>query len=287
MKVGIAFANAGPFTDPDNLLHLAQTAESVGVESIWSVEHVLVPLGYKSEYPYDPSGKIPGGEELPIPDPVLPLAFVAAATSKLRLGTGVMILPQRHPAYVAKEIATLDVLSRGRAILGIGVGWLREEFDAVDVDFDTRGSRTKESVAAIRSLWADKPQSFAGRFFNWGPVQALPKPVQPGGVPIVIGGHSELAAKRAARYCDGFFPGRGNYEEIQSLFKIMEAECKTLGRNPAEIELTAPAYTAEVDAIKRLEDLGVSRVIIAPPGFTKEDLTANLNAFGDKVLSQL
>ena len=149
MKLGIAFANVGPFTDPDNLAHLAQTAESVGVESIWSVEHVVVPIGYESEYPYDKSGKIPGGEQAPIPDPLLPLAFVAGVTKTIRLGTGILILPQRHPAYVAKEVATLDVLSRGRAILGIGVGWLREEFDTVDVEFETRGSRTRESVRAI------------------------------------------------------------------------------------------------------------------------------------------
>ena len=141
MKFGIAFANAGPFAFPEMLAHLAVEAEKFGIESLWTVEHVVVPVGYESRYPYDPSGKMPGPENIPIPDPILPLAFAAAVTKKIRLGTGVLILPQRHPFYVAKEIATLDVLSGGRAILGIGVGWLREEFDALGIAFDDRAGR--------------------------------------------------------------------------------------------------------------------------------------------------
>ena len=126
MKFGIAYANAGPFGFPEPLAHLARTAEETGFESIWTVEHVVIPVGYRSRYPYDPSGRIPGPENVPIPDPILPLAFAAAVTKKLRLATGILILPQRHPIYVAKEVATLDVLSGGRAILGIGIGWLEE-----------------------------------------------------------------------------------------------------------------------------------------------------------------
>ncbi len=287
MKIGIAFANVGPFTDPDNLAHLGVTAESVGIESLWSVEHVVVPIGYQSEYPYDRSGKIPGGEDAAIPDPLLPLAYVAAVTKTIRLATGILILPQRHPTYVAKEAATLDVLSKGRAILGIGVGWLREEFDAVDIEFETRGSRTKESVRAIRSLWSKQPEPFEGRFFNWGPVASLPKPVQPGGVPIVMGGHSELAAKRAARYCNGFFPAKGSPSELAHLFSIVRSECEKLGRDPGEIELSASAPAMDLDAIKSMEDLGVSRLLIGPPGFSRDDIEKNLTRLGDAVLSKL
>src|SRR5262245_15542 len=115
MKFGIAFANAGPLAFPELLTHLAVEAEKAGIESLWTVEHVVVPVGYESKYPYDPSGKMPAPENMPIPDPILPLAFAAAVTRKIRLGTGVLILPQRHPFYVAKEMATLDVLSGGRA----------------------------------------------------------------------------------------------------------------------------------------------------------------------------
>jgi len=119
MNFGLLFANAGPFTDPDVFAHLATTAEHVGIESLWTVEHVVVPVGYKSTYPYDPSGKMPGPEDSPIFDPILPLAYAAALTSKIKLATGVVILPQRHPFYIAKEAATLDMLSGGRAILCI------------------------------------------------------------------------------------------------------------------------------------------------------------------------
>ena len=207
MKFGLMYANAGPFAYPELLTHLATTAERVGVESMWTVEHVVIPVGYESRYPYDPSGKIPAPEQLPIPDPLLSLTYAAAVTKKLRLATGILILPQRHPLYVAKEMATLDVLSGGRAILGIGVGWLEEEFQALGIPFAERAARTAESVRAMRSLWKDAPEPFEGKFFRWGPLESHPKPVQRPGVPIVVGGHTELAARRAARYGDGFSPG--------------------------------------------------------------------------------
>jgi probable F420-dependent oxidoreductase len=275
MKVGFIFANAGPFADPATLAHLAERSEAAGVESLWTVEHVFVPAGYQSEYPYDKSGKMPGGDTLPIPDPVLPLAYVAARTKKIRLGTGVMILPQRHPAYVAKELATLDVLSGGRAILGIGVGWLKEEFAALGVDFETRAARTREAVAAIRSLWRGDNKGFEGKFFKWGPVVALPKPVQPKGVPIVIGGHTELAAKRAARYCDGFFPGRAG-SDLEKLIDVMKRECERIKRNPAEIEITAPLPGRDAPAIAGAVKLGVARFVMPPPGFDPKGIDAGL-----------
>jgi probable F420-dependent oxidoreductase len=198
MKFGIAFANVGRFSQPDPLDSLVTNAEENGIESLWTVEHVVVPVGYESPYPYSPSGRMPGPENSPIPDPILPLAFAAAKSQRLRLGTGVLILPQRHPAYVAKEIATLDVLSGGRALLGVGIGWLAEEFETLGIPFGERVARTEEAIPAIRSLWEPSPAPFEGRFYRWGPVESNPKPVQRPGVPIVIGGHVDAAARRAA-----------------------------------------------------------------------------------------
>src|SRR2546427_3294240 len=151
MKFGLMYANAGPFGFPENLAHLARTAEEAGIESLWAVEHVVIPVGYRSVYPYSPSGKIPGPENIPLPDPLLALTFAAAVTTKLRLATGILLLPQRHPIYVAKEVATLDVLSNGRAILGIGVGWLREEFEALGIPFeeDRKSTRLNSSHSQI------------------------------------------------------------------------------------------------------------------------------------------
>jgi probable F420-dependent oxidoreductase len=283
MKIGIMFANAGPFTFPDALTHLARTAEANGVESLWAVEHVVIPVGYKSTYPYDPSGKIPAPENLPIPDPLLSLTYVAAVTKTIRLATGILILPQRHPLYVAKEAATLDVLSRGRAILGIGVGWLAEEFEALGIPFAERAGRTAEAVRAIRSLWKPEPQPFSGKYFRWPALESNPKPVQQPGVPIVVGGHTDLAARRAARYGDGFFPGVVD-EKLEHLLGVMREECAKIGRDPAEIEITAMAYGLDLDAVRRAADLGVQRLVTIPPGFDPESVERGLGELHDRVI---
>ncbi len=154
MMFGIAFANTGRFARPDRAVELARAAEAAGFESLWTTEHVVVPAGYQSSYPYSPSGRMPGEEDSPMPDPLIWLAYVAAATSTIKLGTGVLILPQRNPVVLAKELATLDHLSGGRMLLGVGAGWLEEEFAAIGVPFGDRGRRVDEYVAAMRGLWA-------------------------------------------------------------------------------------------------------------------------------------
>jgi probable F420-dependent oxidoreductase len=283
MKFGLMYANAGPFAYAEMLTHLATTAERVGIESIWTVEHVVIPVGYKSTYPYDPSGKIPAPDQLPIPDPFVSLAFAAAVTKTLRLATGILILPQRHPLYVAKEVASLDVLSHGRMILGIGVGWLEEEFDALGIPFEERAGRTAESVRAMRSLWKDEAEPFEGKYFRWGPLECHPKPIQKPGVPIVVGGHTELAARRAARYGDGFFPGVTEEDKLISLLNIMREECKKSGRNPATIEVTSGRAIPDVDGVKRLADLGVSRFMVPPPAFDPDGITKGLEQLGNLI----
>jgi probable F420-dependent oxidoreductase len=280
MKFGLMYANAGPFAYPEMLAHLATTAERVGVESIWTVEHVVIPVGYKSTYPYDPSGKIPAPEQLPMPDPLVALGYAAAVTKTLRLATGILILPQRHPLYVAKEVATLDVLSHGRAILGIGVGWLEEEFDALGIPFGERAARTAESVRALRSLWADEAAPFHGKFYRWEKLESHPKPVQKPGVPIVVGGHTEMAARRAARYGDGFFPGVTEEDKLVWLLGIMREECKKVGRDASTIEVTSGRATPDVEGVKRLTELGVSRFMVPPPAFDPDGITQGLEKLG-------
>ena len=169
MKFGLFFANAGPFARPETFEALVKNADEVGFESIWAVEHVVVPKGYRSTYPYNDEGRMPGPEESPIPDPLLALAYAAAISTKLRLATGIIILPQRHPVYVAKEFATLDVLSRGRAIAGVGIGWLEEEFAVLGVPFRERAARTEESVRAIRRMVAE----LIGRWHRLAPRESM------------------------------------------------------------------------------------------------------------------
>ncbi len=283
MKFGLMYANAGPFAFPEMLTHLAQTAERVGVESLWTVEHVVIPVGYASTYPYDPSGKIQAPDQVPIPDPLVALGYVAGVTKKIRLATGIVILPQRHPLYIAKEVATLDVLSHGRVILGIGVGWLAEEFDALGIPFAERAARTAEMVRAMRSLWKDEAEPFQGKFYRWPKVESHPKPVQKPGVPIVVGGHTELAARRAARYGDGFFPGVAEDTKLKDILAIMADECRKLGRDPKTIEISAGRAAPDLDGVKRLRDLGVSRFMVPPPAYDPDGITKGLERLGDLI----
>ncbi len=284
MKLGLMFANVGPFGQPEMLTHLAQTAEEVGIESLWTVEHVVVPRGYQAEYPYSQDGKMPGPEESPIPDPFVWLTYAAAVTEKIRLGTGVLILPQRHPFYVAKEVATLDQLSQGRALLGVGIGWLQEEFDALGIPFDERVDRTEEAVHALRTLWSDGPSEFAGAHYRWAPVESNPKPVQRPGVPVIVGGHVKGAARRAARLGDGFFPAQG--DNLPALLEALRDECDRIGRDPGEIEISAGGAPT-LDAVKEMQDLGVSRYVLPPPGFDAEAITRGLQHYADQILAKL
>jgi probable F420-dependent oxidoreductase len=287
MKIGLTFANSGPFCSPDLLAHFAQTAERCGFESLWTVEHVVLPQNFKSPYPYSRDGKIPGAnDEIPISDPLLPLAFAAAVTTKLRLATGVMILPQRHPIYVAKEVATLDVLSKGRIILGIGSGWLEEEFDALGIDFHVRGARTDESIRAMRALWAESPAAFNGKHFKFGPVFSNPKPVQKGGVPIHVGGNTPPAVRRAAKYGDGYIPVGRDLAAAKEAIALLKAECSKIGRNPNEIELSSLGL-GTLDYVKQCQDLGLSRVVIPPPAFDRDGVTRGLEKVGNELIAKL
>ncbi len=285
MKFGLMFINSGPFSQPELFAHMARTAEECGFESIWTVEHVVIPKDYKSPYPYSPSGKIPGPDEVPINDPLLPLAYAAAITKRLRLATGIVILPQRHPLYLAKEAATLDVLSGGRLMLGVGSGWLKEEFDALGIDFSTRGLRTDEGIQAMRALWRDHPSSFHGKFFNFGPVASFPKPVQKGGVPIHIGGHTAAAVRRAAAYGDGFFPAIGEAAKLRELIGMLRAECAKRGRNFGEIELSCLGR-AKPDSIRLCQELGIARLIVTPPGLDPESFKRGCEQIANELIAK-
>ena len=168
MKVGIAFANILNFGTPDGSIQFAQAAEKAGVESLWTVEHVIYPSSYDSKYPYDPSGQMAMAPDTDLTDPLIWLTWLAANTSSIRLGTGIMILPERNPLVLAKQVGTLDSFSGGRFELGIGVGWLKEEFEALGVPWERRGARTDEYVAVMRELWGGNEVSFDGEFVSFG-----------------------------------------------------------------------------------------------------------------------
>jgi probable F420-dependent oxidoreductase len=262
MKFGLRYCNTGRYVDPQAAIALAQAAEAAGFESLWTVEHTIVPDGYASAYPYDPSGKMAGGRnDIALPDPLIWMAFVAAATTRIKLATGIMILPQHNPLLAAKQIATLDHLSGGRVLLGVGVGWLQEEFTALGVPFAERGARTEEYIAAMRELWSAEKPSFKGRFVAFAGAYCRPQPVDKS-VPIIVGGHSEAAARRAGRVGDGFFPARGAPAD---LIAIARTAAREAARDPDKLEITVslPDDLAELDALIRL---GVTRVLVPSAG---------------------
>lgn len=278
MKFGVMFANTGHGSSAEGATAIAKAAEDGGFNTLWTVEHVLVPSGYESKYPYDPSGKMAGGAEaFDLPDPLMWLSFVAGQTSRIRLGTGVLVLPQRNVGIVAKEIATLDHLSGGRVTLGVGAGWLAEEFAALGVPFDDRGARMDEHIDALRELWSPsgdpEKSTFHGRFVDFAGCISRPRPAN-GTVPIVIGGHTKPAARRAARRGDAFMPGSGTIDELNEAFGAMEAECAEIGRDPSEIARYAMGMGKPgpgLDArIEQLAEIGVSEVVL--PAFRPDSL---------------
>jgi probable F420-dependent oxidoreductase len=282
MRVGIRFANVPPFDRPDGARALARAAESAGVESLWTVEHIVIPQGYASRYPYSSSGRMAGGERVSIPDPLVWLAYVAAHTERIRLATGVLILPERQPVVLAKELATLDVLSGGRLICGVGIGWLEEEFAAIGVPFADRAARAEEAVGALRALWSDD-ETFEGERFRFHEARSYPKPAQPGGVPIVFGGHTKAAARRAGRLADGFFPAG---LDVADLIATCRRAAARAGRDPAAIEITVAAR-ADVDEAKHLAELGVTRMVVSPPTRAIADLDRAFAAFAEGFVAKL
>ncbi|MDH4075978.1 MAG: LLM class F420-dependent oxidoreductase [Acidimicrobiia bacterium] len=267
MKFGVMFANTAHYATAEGAAAIATAADECGIESIWSVEHVVIPHGYQSRYPYHESGKIPGGEDPDIPDPLIWLAYAAAVTKQVKLATGILIVPQRNPVVLAKECASLHKLSNGRFELGIGVGWLQEEFECLGVPWPDRGRRTDEYCAAMAALWSQDKAAYDGRYAKFSNAISRPQPVG-GSVPIVVGGHSDAAAKRAGRYGTGFFPASGTDGELAHLFEVMKAEAEAHGRNGNDIEVTTMVWSPRresLDRVKELEDLGVHRLVVAPP----------------------
>jgi probable F420-dependent oxidoreductase len=258
MKFGLRYCNTGAYVDPAKAVELAQAGEAAGFESIWTVEHTVVPGGYGSSYPYAAGGKMAGGDDsIPLPDPLIWMAYVAAATKRVKLATGIMILPQHQPEVVAKQVATLDHMSGGRVLLGIGVGWLKEEFDVLGVPFDDRGRRTDEYMRALREFWGSEKPTFEGEFIRFKDAYCQPQPVN-GSVPLIVGGHSPAAAKRAGRLGDGFFPARGAPKD---LFDLARRTASEAGRDPNALEITV-SLPDNLDDIPALAAIGVNRILV-------------------------
>lgn len=267
MKFGLFGINNGPCAFPKCAAAVARAAEEAGFESVWTGEHVILPD------PQAPPSPVPAN--YPMLDPAIALAFVAAHTTKIRLGTGIIILPQRNPVVLAKELASTDVLSNGRLIFGIGVGYLKPEFDAIGAPFDHKGARSEEWLAAMIALWSMPQPEFSGRWVKFKGVNAMPRPVQQPHPEIVFGGHTMEAYSRAARLAKGWYGFAQDLDGTAKCVEGLKAACKAAGRRFEDVEVSiTPNARVKVDrdTAKRYADLGVSRLILLQRGADEGEL---------------
>ena len=241
MKLDLWLPTATPMTSPDLLEAVAVGAEARGIGTIWVGEHVVLFSDYASSYPYAEDGRIPAPPGSGLLEPLITLTYLAARTSTVRLGTAMLLLPQRNPVYVAKEVASLDWLSGGRVDLGIGVGWLKEEFDALNVSWERRGRRTDEYLEVLQTLWTDDVSSYKGEFYELPDCEMFPKPVQQP-PPVHIGGETPAALRRAARLGRGWHTFNRSPEELSSGLRELDGHLAEAGRTRADLRITVCPY---------------------------------------------
>lgn len=294
MKVGITCGGIGPYASGDFLKRSARAAEDAGFAHYWLPEHVVQFAAYPdSAYPYATGS----GQEMPeqtsdaplkwdddtyamsdprnpLVDPILGLSWAAAVTSRIEVGTNILVLPQRNPLFLAKALASLDSFSGGRVLLGVGTGWAKEEFDALGIDFNARGTRTNEGIEALRRLWQDEYSTYAGDHFAFREACSFPKPVRTGGVPVLIGGESKPALRRVARLGDGWLPYNLPVENAAAIIDELKAMTRDAGRDPETLRIIKIVYSnASLDDLKRYRDAGVTEFNIASSGEIPLDAT--------------
>jgi probable F420-dependent oxidoreductase len=276
---------AGVCADPAWMVSFARHAEGLGFESLYVVEHVVVQAGYDERYPYSSTGRMPLPDDCPIPDPLDLLAFLAAATERIVLGTGILVAPEHHPLQLAKRVATVDVLSGGRMRLGVGVGWMREELEALGVDFASRGRRMDEIIEAVRAVWAADEAAFDGEFFSFERIVSRPRPVRAGGVPIHVGGHAPAAARRAGRLGDGFQPLGLDDDALADRVAVMRTAAEEAGRDPDAIELSLGGLldVTGPEQVEAAASQGADRMVLSTRSGDLDEVRAEMDAFAARV----
>ncbi len=262
MKFGLIPVNIG-VESLEQMVGLAQLAEASGFESVWTFEHVIVPMDYQSKYPYNPSGKMGADPATNFVDPFVALSAIAAATKTIRLGTGVNILSQVNPLYMAKQSASLDFVSNGRFMLGVGIGWLQEEFAALGVPFERRGARFDDYVVAMKKIWSGDVVEHESDFINWSGFKSYPLPVQKPHLPVIMGGAKGKIYERIARHGDGWFAPIGDPAELAAALAELKTQCDAVERDFSEVEITCmwPGQGG-VEAVQALAEAGASRLVV-------------------------
>jgi len=280
MKFGLFGINTGPCATPRTAAAVARAAEAAGFESVWTGEHVIVPDPQAPPSPVAP--------DFPMLDPTVALAFLAAHTKTIRLGTGIIILPQRNPVVLAKELASADVLSGGRLIFGIGIGYLKPEFDAIGAPFDHKGARAEEYLRAMIALWSMEKPEFRGRWVNFKGVNTAPRPVQKPHPEIVFGGHTPEAFGRAVRLAKGWYGFRLDLDGTKRCIDGLKAACVKAGRRFEELEISVtPRGPVDRDAAKRFADSGVHRLILLARGTDEAAVLKVVSETGRELVGQV
>jgi probable F420-dependent oxidoreductase len=286
MKFGLVPVNVG-VKSVDQLVGISQLAESVGIESVWTFEHVMVPQDYASKYPYSADGKMGARPETNFVDPLIALSAIAANTKTLRLGTGINIVSQANPLLLAKQAASLDFVSGGRFMLGAGIGWLREEFDAMGVPFEGRGARFDDYIAAMKKVWSGDVVEHRSDYINWSGFKSFPIPQGEGGIPIIMGGTKGKIYERVARHGDGWFLPVDSPEALAPKLKPLAAACEAVGRDPETVEISCMwNMQGGLDNIKAFEDAGASRIIV-PIFALGKDPGEGITQLAENIISRL
>jgi len=283
VKIGvqIGFSDATP---PDLIAAYGGIIEERGFHSIWVPEHVVFFQEYASRYPYARDGKIPGNPN-GVMDPFIALTFLAAHTERVRLGTGICLVPQRNPIYTAKQVADVDYLSRGRFDFGIGVGWLREEFVALGVPWERRAARTRECIAVMKTLWCDEVSSFKGEFFTLPECLQNPKPIQKPHPPIFFGGESDAALRRVAELGQGWFGYNLTVEELAACLTRLDELLAEAGRTRSDVAVYAsPQGPLDRATCERFAALGVEQINVPLAARDADRLRRKADALADEVL---
>jgi len=260
MKVGVSVPLPAYLVDVGAM---ARTAEQLGFESFWCAEHPFMPVRTTSRFPGSPDGVIPESYAHFV-DPFVALARASGTTERIRLGTGIVLVPERHPLLLAKEVSTLDHFSGGRFLFGIGAGWLREETEIMGGDFDHRWTQTRESVLAMKELWTRPEAEFQGRYYRFPPVRSYPKPVQQPHPPVLLGGFAKSVLQRVVAWGDGWLPNRVTPEQLREGRATLDRLAREAGRDPSAITISVYGQPADRDLVRRLHDAGAGRVIVRP-----------------------
>ena len=258
MPVGISVPLPAYTVDP---AIMARKAEELGFDSIWFAEHPILPVHSESPFPAT-GGDIPETYRH-FSDPFIALARASAVTSKIKLCTGITLVPERNPLVLAKTISALDYYSGGRFIFGIGAGWNREETTMMGGDFDHRWTQTRESIEALRELWTKDEAEYHGRYYDFPPVYCYPKPVQ-NPVPVILGGHAKNVLSRVIRYGDGWLPNRADPSEVEESRKILDTLAAERGRDPSSISISVYGQKADRELVQSFMNAGADRVVVGP-----------------------